>query len=882
MEVSSIPNIPTFALLFFILVIAVSNTWKSTTGANFIVLSWICLLIGRLPIESSMPTSIALAFYASTQLLFPIFSYIGSLKFVGAKVPKTLLPLTAVVILSVYVMMILELKTGGILSASLVNLLCFIGAARLLAFNLPTGIQSTQLKTLSAAYLLFALLSVWGTAALFYDIPNQYYLTIWSLVAGITAALQVSTFLRGKKRERDHLRRKSDITAAQLSVLHARLQSIVENTYDMIIETDGLGKVLYITPNVVDILGYTQETAINANISDAFHRDDIDQINSWEQSLGLEAGQMHDPVRARHQDGSWHWLESSVRQYSTASNEIRRVISLRDVTERIEQQEQLQNFQTRFEAMALNSNDVIIELSTNGSLNYVTPNAALITGYPLNKLTKLTVIEILNLLKAEPFTSKTGTNQSWQEEFKTFEKASELIDKQQRIITADGKAKWVEIEASTYKRASGETNLIAIVRDITERTRTSEQLQKSKLMESLGLIASGVAHDFNNLLAIIQGNAELSSDDIGNGDYEHAQQMLGIIRSASAQAADLTSQLLTYAGKGSFQWEDVNINTIIKDLKSLLSVAVPRATLQYDLANSVPKVRADPTQIRQIIMNLVINAGEAAEDISDGTITISTSVINQKSGSATTNSVCLTVKDNGKGMDSNVSNQIFEPFFTTKFDGRGLGLAAVFGIVSAHDGRISVESSLGEGSVLQVILPSVQLNSETFHVNSENKDQSRVLALSQGHTNEIEPTTDSQEPMILIVDDESNVREVIVKILAGKGYRVIAANGSTEALRAYRNHQQLALCIIDYSLPSTTGIDLYQQLINIDDDLQVIYMSGYDQATIEGNNQAQNTGKEKISIHRGQASAGFIQKPFTASELLAAIDGVRFPLPKNI
>ncbi len=560
---------------------------------------------------------------------------------------------------------------------------------------------------------------------------------------------------------------------------------------------------------------------------------------------------MQAPVRVLHGDGSWHWLESSVRRYLTPSNEVRWVISGRDVTERIQREEQLQNFQTRFDAMALNSKDVILELATDGSLNYITPNASAMTAFQLTQLSRLTVSGILKLLKAEPFISKLGSNAKWKKEFQDFKDSSEPIDKQQKIITADGSTKWIEIEATSYKTASGEPSLLAIIRDITDRIKVSEQLQKSKLMESLGLIASGVAHDFNNLLAIIQGNAELASDDIANGTYEHAQSMLDIIRAASAQAADLTSQLLTYAGKGSFQMEDVNINQIIVDLENLLRVAAPHVELRIELNDDIPLIHADASHIRQIIMNLVINAAEACEDMSDGLVTISTTAMNQTIRGESRKSLVLTVSDNGKGMDSSITDQIFEPFFTTKFDGRGLGLAAVFGIVNAHEGRVGVESSKGEGSTLQVILPeSVESSS-----------------------------------MVLVVDDEPKIRELIATMLEGNGYEVVTASTASEALDLYRdNHYRIPHCIIDYSLPGVTGVELYQQLIDIQQDLQVVYMSGYDQSTIDqdySENHRPNSSSQQEETAPGGSSIepkarhSFIQKPFTANELLEKVSTLK-------
>lgn len=282
----------------------------------------------------------------------------------------------------------------------------------------------------------------------------------------------------------------------------------------------------------------------------------------------------------------------------------------------------------------------------------------------------------------------------------------------ERFFRADGSSFPVEFSAEPVRREGTWDGMVVTFSDISERQRTEEHLLQTAKLESLGLLAGGIAHDFNNLLTGIVGNAALVLETLPAGDRNRAR-LAEVVRS-SERAADLTRQMLAYAGKGQFLLEAVDVSESILSTADLLRTSVPKgATLEFCLAPGLPKLSADPQQIHQVVFNLVINAGEAMENRA-GVIRVETGVRDFReplAGQAPFDVippgryVFLAVGDNGHGIDAALRPRIFDPFFSTKFAGRGLGLAAVMGIVRAHRGAIRLESQRGRGSRFEVLFP---------------------------------------------------------------------------------------------------------------------------------------------------------------------------------
>ncbi|MCU1274723.1 MAG: Chemotaxis protein methyltransferase CheR, partial [Bryobacterales bacterium] len=375
-----------------------------------------------------------------------------------------------------------------------------------------------------------------------------------------------------------------------------------------------------------------------------------------------------------------------------------------------------------------------------------------------------------------------------------------------------------------------------------ERKSLEEQIRQSQRLESLGLLAGGVAHDFNNLLTGILGNASLALDVLD--PPEPARSMLESVIQATERAADLTRQLLAYAGKGRFFVRPVDVSALVRDISELMRTSIPKKVrFTLDLANDLPPVEADATQIQQLVMNLVLNAGEAMGD-QGGSIQLITRLEERPSNGASSSLsgwyIRLEVRDTGCGMDEATRSQIFDPFFSTKFTGRGLGLAAALGIARGHKGQIDVESSPGNGSVFRVWLPAAETGSS--------------IERGLGAAHRTHPDL-AGSGTILIIDDEEVVRGTAKAALEHYGYTVrVAENGPSGISLFHAIGDQISMVLLDLTMPEMSGEETFDQLRQIEPALPIIISSGYDEA-------------EASRRFTGKGVSGFLKKPYTAETL---------------
>jgi signal transduction histidine kinase len=384
-----------------------------------------------------------------------------------------------------------------------------------------------------------------------------------------------------------------------------------------------------------------------------------------------------------------------------------------------------------------------------------------------------------------------------------------------------------------------------------ERRQLEEQLRHAQKLESLGLLAGGVAHDFNNLLTGILGNASLVMDLLQPD--EAIKAMLDDIIRASERAADLTRQLLAYAGKGKFIIEAVDTSTLVRDISGLLRSSASRTDLRLDLRPDLPPIEADVSQIQQLVMNLILNAVEATGE-RPGTVRVTTSLriiapherVNHyqpdppKPGAY----VVIHVADNGCGMSDSVKAQIFDPFFTTKFTGRGLGLSAALGIVRGHHGAIGVESIEGIGSTFTVLLPV---------------SPDAVIDPATLHKTTLPDAPHPSLGAVLIIDDEDVVRRTARTALENFGYTVFeAANGRDGADLFSRLHDRISAVLLDLTMPYMDGHETWRYIRRLRPDMRVVISSGFE----ESDAMKQFTEEPGLS---------FIQKPYTAAALLRTI-----------
>ncbi len=416
-----------------------------------------------------------------------------------------------------------------------------------------------------------------------------------------------------------------------------------------------------------------------------------------------------------------------------------------------------------------------------------------------------------------------------------------------KLQRKDGSDVWTIMATNPVLDGEGAyAGAMALVTDLTERRELEARVLQAQKLESLGVLAGGIAHDFNNILVGILGNAGLALMD--TPEEAPVTPLLEDIQEAAHRLSDLTRQMLAYSGKGRFVVERIDVGSLVTEARHLLSAVVSKnATLALSLGSEPLYVEGDAAQIRQVVMNLVTNASDAVHD-RGGTVRLSTGVVwadHERLRStflaeplAEGEYVFLVVEDDGVGMTPPVRERIFDPFFTTKFTGRGLGLAAVLGILRAHRGAVRVESEEGRGSRFEVLLPRTA-RPERSAV-SEREIPAAAIELGG---------------VVLVADDEPRVRDMARRLLESAGFEVLVACDGVEAVEiAEREGARLTLALVDLTMPRLGGEEVFRRLQTLRPELPVVLSSGYDE-------------HETTSRFATGALAGFLQKPWSPVEL---------------
>ncbi|HJT86658.1 MAG TPA: PAS domain S-box protein [Bryobacteraceae bacterium] len=421
----------------------------------------------------------------------------------------------------------------------------------------------------------------------------------------------------------------------------------------------------------------------------------------------------------------------------------------------------------------------------------------------------------------------------------------------------DGHEIPLEISFGEY-RQSAHPLFVAIIRDVSERKALEEKLRQTAKLESLGVLAGGIAHDFNNLLTGVLGNVSLALEQLGE-NHQTAPSLRGAV-AAAERAANLTRQLLAYAGKGQLAVERTDVCALVREMSALVQTSIPKhVRLRLDLEEGAAYVQADVAQLQQLIMNLVINGAEAIPSDREGVVLVL--IRSQHLGTKNLEAlgagelpagayVMVSVHDNGSGMDESTAGRIFDPFFTTKLTGRGLGLAAVLGIVRGHRGALKVFSTPGEGTTFKVLLPA------------------NAGAQAGPGTRAVEPGG-AVPGWVLVVDDEPVVRKVAATTLERNGYSVITAENGRQGVERFRewNHNLTAV-VLDMTMPVMSGEEALEQMRGINPHVPVILSTGYSEA-------------EATQRFRGKGLAGFLQKPYTAAALAGKIRAIEGRAPRS-
>jgi signal transduction histidine kinase/ActR/RegA family two-component response regulator len=415
----------------------------------------------------------------------------------------------------------------------------------------------------------------------------------------------------------------------------------------------------------------------------------------------------------------------------------------------------------------------------------------------------------------------------------------------------NGELYWESASISPIRNSEGAiTHFLGVKEDITDRKQAEkemgtlqEQLRQSQKMEAIGRLAGGVAHDFNNLLTVIKGYSQLSLPEITDGNPLRGN--IEEIRKAADRAADLTRQLLAFSRRQIMEMKVLDLNTILQNLEKMLRRLIGEdIELAFLSGGDLGRVKVDPGQIEQVIVNLAVNARDAMPKGGKLTIETANTVLDEEYAQKHVavkpgHYVMLSVSDTGIGMTPEVRERVFEPFFTTKEKGKGtgLGLSTVYGIVKQSGGNIWVYSELGRGTTLKIYFPQVDEPLEELRENVETK------LVPQG------------TETVLIVEDDKEVRKLAARILENQGYKILEAAQGSEALPLCKEHRNpIHLVLADVVMPGLDGRELAERVKSFHPGMKVLYMSGYTDNAI---------------IHHGVLEKGmnYIQKPFTLDGL---------------
>jgi two-component system, cell cycle sensor histidine kinase and response regulator CckA len=628
------------------------------------------------------------------------------------------------------------------------------------------------------------------------------------------------------------------------------ITDLVANEQALQAKTDELDRFFSLTPDLLCIanvegrflrvngawtvsLGWSVAELEGARFLDLVHPDDADSTLAALETLSSGRPVIDFTNRYRTKQGSYRVIEWR----STPGPSGLIYAAARDVTSRIDSERALRASEERFRRIFELMPNPLTLCDAGGAMLDCNEAFCGISGFPREEL----------------LGRRTTDLGLWQdpEKHQRLEQAlsreGEVRNVELELRRKDGKVLAVLCSGREDDLGGRRAGLLTI-QDITEQRSLERQMLHSQKLESLGVLAGGIAHDFNNLLAGVLGNADLALMDLP--PTSPACDSLTAIGTAARRASELCRQLLAYSGKGRFHVQPVDLAELVHEMGHLLSISVSKkAVLKYRFASGLPAIEADATQMRQVIMNLIVNASEAISDRA-GFISMTTSLVQCDAeylkgsycaeGIQPGTFVCLEIADTGQGMSRATLDRLFDPFFTTKFTGRGLGLAAVLGIVRGHHGAIRVYSEPGRGTTFKLLFPS------------------KPAAIA--HPSE-KPAASAWrgEGKILVADDEETVRSLTRRMLERIGFSVITANDGREAADKFSlEPNNIALVLLDLTMPNLDGEACFRLLREMKPDVKVLLSSGYNEQDV-------------VSQFAGRSPAGFIQKPYTSEELVKKV-----------
>jgi two-component system, cell cycle sensor histidine kinase and response regulator CckA len=612
-----------------------------------------------------------------------------------------------------------------------------------------------------------------------------------------------------------------------------RLAAIVQSSEDAIVSKTLQGIVLTWNAGAERIYGYTAAEAIGEPMLIVLPKD---RESEESQILGrITRGEQveHFETIRRRKNGELIDVSLSISPIRDKSGRIIGVSHIaRNTTERRRLEIRLQQLASIVES----AEDAIIGKTLEGIILTWNAGAERVYGYPNAEA----IGQPMTMLLPE------GRPNEENEILERIRRGEQVEHFETVRKTKSGKLIDVSLTVSPIRDSSGRiTGASHVGRNVSERKVQEEQLRHTQKLESLGVLAGGVAHDFNNLLTGILGNASLALESMSTRDP--VSGLLKDLVAASERASHLTRQLLAYTGKGRFVIEPIDLSELVREIAGLIQTSVPKnVQLRLELADGLQLIEADASQVQQVVMNLVINGAEAIRQNDNGTVLVATRMQNVDEHYRLTapggeselpfgTYISLDVHDTGSGMDEATLSHIFDPFFTTKFAGRGLGLAAVQGIVRGHRGAMRVYSRPGEGTTFKILFPATQQAAPPKKA--------------------IIPHMPATSELILVVDDEEIIRRTAKSMLEHDGFTVIVAENGKEGVELFQVlSEKVAVVLLDMTMPVMNGEEAFSRMRAIKPGVKVILSSGFNEV-------------EAVRRFAGKGLAGFIEKPYSANSL---------------